>query len=369
MKPQALFIGHILSSSRPALTALCLSALLFNPSYSQEAGAARSSSPTSATAAATGEAATPASSGQAATPATRSAQAEAPARAGRSSEGRRQSSEAEAKQGSTRIVAAHPVVYGLLEALTQGSDIAAVRATPAKLPPSRHYSYLSGRGAKAFDRAIANADAVVDLRSIWSDDPLYPLGRQHNIRVIEIDAANPIDHRLPGIAATAGAGSIEAYPWLNPVNMGRMADIIASDIQRLQPESSDVVEKNLAALRQRLVNVNAQAESGLLEADSLSVIVLSPRLETLANAFNLDIVPVKMEKDPDVAAIEQLKKAIADNDVKVVLLHEKAADNVNGAITEAGAKALVVETDGDDPLAMLEAAGKTVVGALSGQDS
>lgn len=342
MKPSALLIAE-LSRSRPLLAVLCLSAVLVNPAHGQENAATQKHTTTTA--------ATVNHAGA--------------ADRVRSTDRARQQAVVKADGAGTGVMAAHPVVYGLLEALTQGSSIAPLRATPANLPPSRHYSYLSGRGAKAFDRALRQADAVVGLRSIWPDDPLYPLARQHNIRVVEIDAANPIDHRLAGIAATSGADTVAAYPWLNPVNMGRMADIIASEIQRLQPDAGEVVEKNLAHLRQRLVKVNAQAESALVDAPNLSVIVLSPRLETLANALNLDVVPVKTEKDWNEQTLSELSNTIKDNDVRVVLLHEAASAEVAAAISAAGAKAVVVETDGDDPVAVLEVAGKSLVQALA----
>lgn len=273
------------------------------------------------------------------------------------------SSSSQTRQATT-VVAAHPVVYGLLEALTQGSGIVPGRATPANLPASRHYSYLSGRGAKSFDRIVRNADAVVHLRSIWPDDPLYPLARKHNIRVIEIDAANPVDHGLPGIASTADTNTAADYPWLNPVNMGRMADIIASDVQRLEPDAKDKVEANLATLRQRLIALNAQVESALLDAPNLSVVVLSPRLHTLAGAFNLDVVPVTTPAEWNAQTLVALGKTIKDNGVHAVLLHEAASPDVAATITGAGAKPVVVETDGDDPVGVLEAAGKTLVQAL-----
>ncbi|MGO1768170.1 MAG: metal ABC transporter substrate-binding protein [Advenella sp.] len=265
----------------------------------------------------------------------------------------------------TTVVASHPVVYGLLEALTRDSAIASERATPANLPASRHYSYLSGRGAKSFDRAVRNADAVVHLRSIWPDDPLYPFARKHNIRIVEIDAANPVDHALPGIAATEQTNTAAAYPWLSPVNMGRMADIIASDIQRLEPDAKDTVETNLAALRQRLVALNAEVESALVNAPNLSVVVISPRLHTLAAAFNLDVVPVPDQSKWDTQALAALGKTIKDNDVPVVLLHEAATPDLAAAITQAGAKAVVVETDGNDPLEALEVAAKSLARAMA----
>ncbi|RZT99807.1 ABC-type Zn uptake system ZnuABC Zn-binding protein ZnuA [Advenella incenata] len=329
------------SQIRLALLTLCMAAALANPSLAQDNVPTRSRSGAN-TAAQTDV---------------------APGAASTATSAAHVSSSAQSRQ-TTTVVAAHPVVYGLLEALTQGSGIVPGRATPANLPASRHYSYLSGRGAKSFDRIVRKADAVVHLRSIWPDDPLYPLARKHNIRVIEIDAANPVDHGLPGIASTADTNTAADYPWLNPVNMGRMADIIASDVQRLEPDAKDKVEANLATLRQRLIALNAQVESALLDAPNLSVVVLSPRLHTLAGAFNLDVVPVTTPADWNAQTLATLGTVIRDNGVHAVLLHEAASPEVAAAITGAGAKPVVVETDGEDPVGVLEAAGKTLVQAL-----
>jgi ABC-type Zn uptake system ZnuABC Zn-binding protein ZnuA len=326
---------------RLALLTLCMAAALANPSLAQDNVPARSRSGAN-TAAQTDV---------------------APGAASTATSAAHVSSSAQSRQ-TTTVVAAHPVVYGLLEALTQGSGIVPGRATPANLPASRHYSYLSGRGAKSFDRIVRKADAVVHLRSIWPDDPLYPLARKHNIRVIEIDAANPVDHGLPGIASTADTNTAADYPWLNPVNMGRMADIIASDVQRLEPDAKDKVEANLATLRQRLIALNAQVESALLDAPNLSVVVLSPRLHTLAGAFNLDVVPVTIPADWNAQTLATLGTVIRDNGVHAVLLHEAASPEVAAAITGAGAKPIIVQTEGDDPVTVLEAAGKTLVQAL-----
>ena len=336
MKPIALSLSDYFRSSLTILS-VCLGAALINPSFAQD------DTPTQ----------TRSQSGNTAPDRLRASNVHSAAR----------------NEAATTVVAAHPVVYGLLEVLTKDSPIAVARATPGNLPPSRHYSYLSGRGAKAFDRVVRKADAVVHLRSIWPDDPLYPMARQHNIRVVEIDAANPVDHSLPGIAASVGADTVTAYPWLNPVNMGRMADIMASELQRLDPDAHDTLEKNLAALRQRLVKLNAQVESDLLQANSLTVVVLSPRLNTLATAFNLDIVPVQDSRDWNEQALAWLGKTITDNDVQVVLLHEAAAPEVEQAIAAAGARTVVVNTDGEDPVAVLEGAGKSIAQAMSASSS
>src|SRR3546814_16181865 len=99
-----------------------------------------------------------------------------------------------------RLLASLPVTYGLGEVLLKGTDVRLVRAAPANLPGTRQNAYFSGRGAPALSKLALDADAVIGLRSLWPDDPLYPMARRSNIRIVQVDAARPVDGALPGIA-------------------------------------------------------------------------------------------------------------------------------------------------------------------------
>ena len=139
---------------------------------------------------------------------------------------------------ATTVLAGHPVTYALASDLATGSTLKIVRAAPENIPPTRLSAYLTGRGEAAFADAAREADAVITLRSLWPEDPLYPLARRSQIRIVEIDAAQPIDGALPGIALQAGK-ALPSQPWLDPVNLGRMADILANELGRgwSQPHS------------------------------------------------------------------------------------------------------------------------------------
>jgi hypothetical protein len=82
----------------------------------------------------------------------------------------------------------------------------------------------------------------------------------------------PMELGLQPMPAT-GEGSA---PWLAPTNMGRMADVLAADLARLDPPSADRIAANLAALKQRLLSLKAEADTALSEADDLTAIALSP---------------------------------------------------------------------------------------------
>lgn len=258
----------------------------------------------------------------------------------------------------SRVLTSHPVVHALSAQLAQGSGIEVVRAAPARLPPARQVAYFEGRGAAALAKVAADADAAIGLRSLWPQDPLYPLARRTNIRVVEIDAARPVDGALPGLALQPGA-DIGSYPWLHTVNLGRMADIVGGEMERLVPGAAPAVARNLAALKQRLVALSAKTESDLLSAPNVAVISLSPRLDHFVAGFNLEPVRVAENIDAD-----ELARVIRREQVAVVLHHEELAPELARAVTAAGATVVVVETAGEDPVSEIEGNARRLVQAL-----
>ncbi|MEE1923409.1 zinc ABC transporter substrate-binding protein [Pseudomonas sp. 148P] len=275
---------------------------------------------------------------------------------------------AAAQQGSgITVLASLPVTYGLGSLLLDGTSVQLQRAAPDNLPASRQPSYFSGRGAASLQKAAGKADAVIGLRSIWSDDPLYPVARRSNIRIVEIDAARPVDGALPGIAAQ-GDNVIAGYPWLNPSNMGRMADVMANDLGRLSPADQTKIQANLAGLKRQLLDLSASSEAKLAEADNLSVVNLSDRLGYLIGGLNLDLIDHPQVVD-DKWSEEQLKhlgEELKAQDVALVLHHKQPPEAVAQVIAASGARLVVVDTDGADSLAGLKAGVESVVAALTG---
>ncbi len=113
-----------------------------------------------------------------------------------------------------RILASLPITYGLGQLLVKDSNIALERAAAANLPGSRQSAYFSGRGASALHQLALNADAVIGLRSVWSDDPLYPMARRSNIRIVEVDAAR-LGRTAPPSVADTGRGCGHRARFLN----------------------------------------------------------------------------------------------------------------------------------------------------------
>ncbi|WP_095137352.1 metal ABC transporter solute-binding protein, Zn/Mn family [Pseudomonas sp. Irchel s3a10] len=269
-----------------------------------------------------------------------------------------------------RVLASLPITYGLGEVLLKGTDVSLERAAPANLPGSRQTAYFTGRGAPALGKLATDADAVIGIRSLWADDPLYPIARRSNIRIVEVDAARPVDGALPGIAVQPGlkVDGLNSHPWLASNNMGRMADVIAADLVRLAPSAKPKIEANLAALKQRLLKLSADSEARLAEADNLSVLSLSDHFGYLIGSLNLELIGQDPRPDSEwtVQELKQLTATLKDNDVALVLHHRQPSEAVKAAIAESGSHLLVLSTDAEDPVAELEGNVDLLLKGLSG---
>lgn len=265
-----------------------------------------------------------------------------------------------------KVLASLPITYGLGQLLLKDSGVQLERAAAANLPGSRQNAYFTGRGAEALAGLAGSADAVIGLRSLWPDDSLYPLARRSNIRIVEIDAARPVDGVLPGIAVQPGVGGLNSQPWLSSNNMGRMADVMAADLVRLAPAAKPRIDANLAALKQQLLKLSADSEARLAKADNVSVVSFSDRFAYLAAGLNLDTVATQALTDEqwDAAQLEHLSATLKDNDVALVIDHRQPPEAVKSAITAAGSKLLVLAEESDDPIADLQAHMNAVIQAL-----
>ncbi|WP_060481234.1 metal ABC transporter solute-binding protein, Zn/Mn family [Pseudomonas sp. NBRC 111119] len=264
---------------------------------------------------------------------------------------------------ATQVLTALPVTHSLASALLDGTTVELKRAAPANLPASRQPSYFSGRGGASLQKAAQQADAVIGLRSLWRDDPLYPVARRSNIRIVEIDAARPVDGALPGIAVS-GDDAHAAYPWLNPTNLGRMADVMANDLERLSPQDKTRIQGNLAGLKRQLLELAASSQTRLAKVDNLTVVSLSERLSYLASGLNLDVVEQPLPSNWDTAALEALGANLKAQDVALVLDHRQPEAAVAEVIKASGAKLVVVESDPEDALGGLKASVDQVIKAL-----
>lgn len=267
-----------------------------------------------------------------------------------------------------KVLASLPITYGLAAVLLKGTDVQLERAAPANLPGSRQVSYFTGRGAPALNSLALDADAAIGLRSLWADDPLYPVARRSNIRIVEIDAARPVDGGLPGIAVQPGSvDGLNSQPWQSSNNMGRMADVMAADLSRLSPAAKPQIDANLASLKQRLLKLSADSEARLAAADNLTVVSLSDHFGYLVSSLNLEQVSQDARPDAEWTpeALQALSASLKDNEVAAVLHHRQPSEAVKAAVSAGGAQLLVLNVDGPEPVSELQTNVEQVLKTLS----
>lgn len=205
------------------------------------------------------------------------------------------------------VLTAHPAAEALARRLTAGTGVEIVAVQPGKLPASRVGAYLAGRGRAGLDQAAQTADAVLTFGSFWPADPLYPAARRANIRIVQIDAAQPLDARMSGMAMLSPAGGAddalyallglepmppqgeETAPWLSPSRLADMARVTAGDLSRLFPDQAAGIAANLSALNRDLLGIKADADRIIARRDRVEVAALSPQLGYLAADLGLDL--------------------------------------------------------------------------------
>ncbi|MFP5513736.1 MAG: metal ABC transporter substrate-binding protein [Alphaproteobacteria bacterium] len=256
--------------------------------------------------------------------------------------------------GAETLLAGHPVTAGLARALTRGTAVEVEAVVPPAIPMGRQHSFLSGRGEARFAEAARKADAVLTLRSVWAEDPLYPLARRANIRLVEIDAARPVDGALPGIALRDGA----AFPWLGVANAGRMADILAADLRRLYPAAATAIDANLATVKRGLLALSSQTAQSFAALPDPSVAALSDRFAMLAADFGLDLRKVWTRDDRDWTPerLAELTAFLRAERIPAVLHHRQPAPEIAQAVADGGARLIVLDSLESGPPAAIDAA-------------
>jgi len=259
----------------------------------------------------------------------------------------------------TVLTALHPL-HAMTRALAEGTDITVINLPERQIAMTSLGRALE-RDAKKLAPLFARADAVVSLRSVWPEDPLYPRARAANIRVVEIDAANPVGASVGGVSLLpaprsvapwrdggqgAGPEGPSPYVWMSLSNLQRMAEIIAADLDRLAPDAQGRIDANLEAFKSRIRELRAQADARLLESTAAEVFVLSDQLDYLIADLGLFASGHFTEQGAFWQPEDHIgfQAMLAGPDAPVVLHHWEPDPEVAADIDRAGARLAVLDS-------------------------
>jgi len=254
-----------------------------------------------------------------------------------------------------RVLTALPALHALTSALTEGTDIEAIRLPEgAAVPMEAQGNALARLQADA----IMKAEAVVTLRNLWRADPLYPTARRHNLRIIEIDASRSWDAAKPGLsvletprnnvpwveAAGPDAGP-SPYAWLSPDNGMRMAALIAADLERLSRPDANRIQQNLAAFEGRLRRLKAEYGARMAAQRDPRVLSLASEFAYMLGDFGVFVEGWYVKQDVDWSDGDRsaLSRYLRERDIRLVVHKWKPDERIVKAIEKGGARLLVLD--------------------------
>ncbi len=261
------------------------------------------------------------------------------------------------------VLVGHPLTVGLAERLFENTPIEIMAAAPKNLPAGRQLNYYENRGKDELANLSRKADIVLTVRSIYAQDYLYPHARRHNIRLIPIDIATPIDGSQSGVALI-DLPIVQHQVWLNPDSLGAMINLLAREMSAYSPELKAQISDNAAREQKRLLALSDNMEHFLSEQNNEPVfLIFNPELSYLAQGLQAFSILAEL---PTPDNYEELATLIRKNEVNLALYHSKLDAEQTAFLKEHGVKLIVVSRlKSDDPISQLEALYQEIQAALS----
>lgn len=260
-----------------------------------------------------------------------------------------------------RVVTHLEPLFSMARDLAEGSTITVERLTSAPLEPALASRRL-GRLAPEELARLAEADAVISLGQLWREDRLYEIARQHNIRVVEIDASADLTGRTPGVSRISpssqgvswddkGVGEGDGLRvWLSPGNAATMARIIASDLARLSPQDATTLAANRLRMEEELRALQLAQEARFLDLGDRTLFGLTDRFLYLTNDLGLFVDGYFLRQGPSWTDVDfaVFGDWLETRHITHVLHHWQPDPAVAEAITQAGAHLVVLNADLQD---------------------
>ncbi len=259
-----------------------------------------------------------------------------------------------------QILASNALLTSMGKSLVSDTKLTVTSAIPDNLPFSRQQSYLNGQGATAFAELAKASDSVIGFRSVRSDEPVYPYARRYNIRLVEIDALNPIDGESAGISVVqeSYAGELAKqlgldhdrvennFAWLSLNNLGRTVEIIATDLKKLYPQEAATIDRNISEIQHQLLTINSRASTLFASLDNPVLVSLSDRFGNFSNDLGLETLATVPLDDRDWTAqrLNILTNWLKQQNVKVVIHHRRPNAAIVQAIEQAGAHLVILDS-------------------------
>lgn len=245
------------------------------------------------------------------------------------------------------VLTAMAPIYELTLPLLEGTGIE-LKLLPESPRTMQAQATVFVRQAERYADAFRQADAVIGIGKLWAGDPFYITAREFNIRVVGIDAAKPWSHELDGVAVanSPATGAVSPYFWLSPSNVIRIIEIVGADLQRLYPAQAAAIRTNLEKEKADYVRLKSSFEQHFIEVDDPVVYALADEFVYLTSDLGIFVDDYFVKQDIDWTAEDYsaLTAALQGSGVKLVLHKWEPAPEIQKAVSDAGARLVVLDT-------------------------
>ncbi|MCE0558270.1 ABC transporter substrate-binding protein [Motilimonas sp. E26] len=190
---------------------------------------------------------------------------------------------------NANIVTTTPVTFMLSQALTVNTPLLSDYLAPARYGLTRMPNWFKQHGINMAAKA-KSVQVAVTLGSVWASDPLYLAMREHNISIIEVDAAQALRPNGKSVMFQRTEQGVSPYVWLNSANLVAMTQIVSHDFQQIWPELAPVIAQNEANLLNQIKALRLSQQAYVKQQQLDAVVLLSPELEDLAAGLQLYVL-------------------------------------------------------------------------------
>jgi zinc transport system substrate-binding protein len=166
-------------------------------------------------------------------------------------------------------------------------------------------------------------------------------------------------------------GNLDPHVWLDPVNLQRMASVMATALAAADPENAAVYQQNLQTVTEKLDRLHRDISQQLAPFKGTTFFVFHPAFGYFAHAYGLHQEPVEIEgKSPTPKQLFALVRRAKADKVKVLFVQPQF-DRKNARTVARAIGGKIVELD---PLAEngeqnLRLMARQIQAALTGQQS
>ena len=161
-------------------------------------------------------------------------------------------------------------------------------------------------------------------------------------------ANHPAERGPPGAEQHGHEGGKDPHIWLSPRLLKIQAATMARALGEVDPEHKADYDRNLAAFRQRMDELDASLRSKLAPLRGKAFFVFHPAWGYFARDYGLRQVAIEVEgKEPSDRELTEIQRQARESGAQVILVQPQ----ISGRAAQAVAQAAGARVEGADPLA------------------